>query len=122
MGSYARPEIRLGEYDNDDVDEAGFLPWAVEVATIPKPTVDPYQVVNFKDLDELYFLYICEKDPKLDKEKDQKKYWEKMKKLGKTKKSKKGQKPARINKRKEAKNLCHARVGLLAAQAQRGAP
>lgn len=78
---------------------------AVEVATIPKPTVDPYQVVNFKDLDELYFLYICEKDPKLDKEKDQKKYWERMKKLGKTKKNKKGAKPARMNKRKEAKNL-----------------
>ena len=51
-----------------------------------------------KNLEELYFIYVCTKDTKLSREKDEKRTREKMIKLGLWKK-KKRTKPARVNKR-----------------------
>ena len=59
-------------------------------------------MIDLKDLEELYFIYVCTKDPKLSREKDEKRFREKQIKLGLWKKKKKGQK-ARTNKRKEGK-------------------
>mmetsp|Transcript_5468 Transcript_5468/g.11169 ORF Transcript_5468/g.11169 Transcript_5468/m.11169 type:complete len:321 (-) Transcript_5468:29-991(-) len=101
--SYGRPENRLTEFDNDDPEDSGFLSWNVAVHTIPKPTVNPYTVVDMKNLDELYFVYVCTKDQKLAREKDDKREKERMIKLGLYKKKKKGMRPARVNKRSEAR-------------------
>ena len=86
--SYARPEDRLTEIDCIEIEDPNFLAWNVDVQHMPKRMTDPYAVPDMKNLDNLYWVYVCEKDGQMERDK-----WEKMR--GKGKKGKK----ARINKR-----------------------
>ena len=86
--SYGRPEDRLTEIDCNEIEDKNFLAWNVDVQHIPKRMLDPYAVPDMKNLDNLYWVYVCEKDSMMEREK-----YDKMR--GKSKKGKK----LRVNKR-----------------------
>ena len=81
--SFGQPEDRLNFLDNDDPEEKGFLAWTVDVHAIPKPTRDPYAVADLSKPSDVYYVYVCTKNEKLDNEKDLKKKHEELLKKGK---------------------------------------
>lgn len=86
--SFGLPETRLSFLDNDEVEDPGFLAWTVDVHAIPKPTIDPFDVADLKSPEDVYYVYVCQKNPKLDNEKDLKKKHEELAKKGKKLKKK----------------------------------
>eukprot|EP00520_Triparma_pacifica_P015716 CAMPEP_0118668148 /NCGR_PEP_ID=MMETSP0785-20121206/20188_1 /TAXON_ID=91992 /ORGANISM="Bolidomonas pacifica, Strain CCMP 1866" /LENGTH=344 /DNA_ID=CAMNT_0006562695 /DNA_START=74 /DNA_END=1105 /DNA_ORIENTATION=+ len=71
--SHGRPEDRLEQLENDDSSSIEFLSFECNVHAIPKPLIDIYGVPDLKDPDELYFVYVCIKNPTKSKQKDDKK-------------------------------------------------
>ena len=71
--SYGPPEDRLSFLDNDEVEDNGFLAWTVDVHAIPKPCVNPNEVKDLSKPSDVYYVYVCQKNTKLDNEKDLKK-------------------------------------------------
>ena len=55
------------------VPSVEFLSFEVNVHAVPKPLLDPYGVADLKDPEELYFVYVCIKNPVRSKQKDDKK-------------------------------------------------
>lgn len=94
--SFARPELRLPHFDNNEPREKEFLAWNVEVHTIAKPTINPYAVPEFRNLNELYFIYVCSKDRDLHDQKVEKRMVEKAKAMGLYKPKKKKRPPRRL--------------------------
>ena len=64
---------RIGHFECDDITTVDFLSFEVSVHAVAKPLVDPYGVPDLKDPDELYFVYVCTKNPLKSKQKDDKK-------------------------------------------------
>jgi hypothetical protein len=71
--SHGRPEDRLEHLENDDNSSIEFLSFECNVHAVPKPLVDIYGTPDLKDPDELYFVYVCIKNPSKSKQKDDKK-------------------------------------------------
>ncbi|CAM9725551.1 unnamed protein product [Chrysoparadoxa australica] len=62
--TYSKPEARLPlleVFDLDKPDEA--LSWDVHVDAIAKPTHKKWHFPNLNDPNEVYFIYVCIKDP-----------------------------------------------------------
>lgn len=71
--SHGLPEDRLEYLENDDTTSVEFLTFEVNVHAVPKPLLDPYGVPDIKNPEELYFVYVCIKNPMRSKQKDDKK-------------------------------------------------
>ena len=67
----------------EHLEEKGFLAWTVDVHAIPKPTRDPYAVADLSKPSDVYYVYVCTKNEKLDNEKDLKKKHQELLKKGK---------------------------------------
>ena len=67
--TYGSPQ----HFENGDNSSGDFLSFECNVHALPKPLVDPYGVPDLKDPDELYFCYVCIKNPQKSKQKDDKK-------------------------------------------------
>ncbi|GMI19394.1 hypothetical protein TeGR_g6850, partial [Tetraparma gracilis] len=71
--SHGLPEDRLEHFENDDSSSVDFLSFDCNIHALPKPLLDPYSVPDLKNPEELYFVYVCIKNPVKSKQKDDKK-------------------------------------------------
>jgi len=71
--SHGLPEDRISHFECDDVTSVEFLSFEVTVHAVAKPLLDPFGVPDLKDPDELYFVYVCTKNPVKSKQKDDRK-------------------------------------------------
>ena len=67
--SYGLPETRLEKLENIDPEDEEHLAWFCEVHAIPKNEVNPYKVSQLKEPTDVYYVYTCRKDEKMDNEK-----------------------------------------------------
>ena len=67
--SYGLPETRLEKLENVDPEDDEHLAWFCEVHAIPKNEVNPYKVSQLKEPTDVYYVYTCRKDEKMDNEK-----------------------------------------------------
>ena len=81
--SFGLPENRLDKIEETDEESDGFLAWNVEVHAIPKLMVNPYNVSQLKKPEDVYYVYTCRKEEKMDNEKMLKKKAEKARAAGK---------------------------------------
>ena len=70
--SHGLPEDRMQHFENDDAQSGDFLSFDCNVHAVAKPLTNPYGVADLKDPDELYFIYVCIKNPAKAKQKDDK--------------------------------------------------
>ena len=63
------PETRLEKLENIDPEDEEHLAWFCEVHAIPKNEVNPYKVSQLKEPTDVYYVYTCRKDEKMDNEK-----------------------------------------------------
>jgi SAM-dependent methyltransferase len=71
--SCGNPESRLEHFENPDSNSIDFLSFECNVHALPKPLLSPYAVPDLRDPDQLYFIYVCIKNPVKSKQKDDKK-------------------------------------------------
>ena len=71
--SHGLPEDRLEHLENDDSSSIEFLSFQCNVHALPKPLTDLYSIPDLKNPEELYFVYVCIKNPVKSKLKDDKK-------------------------------------------------
>ena len=81
--SFGLPENRLDKIEDTDEESDGFLAWEVEVHAIPKLMPNQYKVSQLKKPEDVYYVYTCRKEEKMDNEKMLKKKAEKARAAGK---------------------------------------